>query len=74
MYVASVFIWMLYMLHTYVASVLCGCYICLQWFFQVFFLYVSYTYILSVSFVLFCMLQVLDLDVSNVDRDVGHVA
>ena len=27
-YVASVFIWMLHMFHTYVASVLFGCYVC----------------------------------------------
>ena len=35
MHVASVFIWMLYIFYTYVASVLSGCYVCLQWF-QVF--------------------------------------
>jgi hypothetical protein len=32
MYVANVFIWMLHMFHTYVASVLCRYCVCLQWF------------------------------------------
>ena len=32
MYVASVFIWMLHMFHTYVACVLLICCVCLQWF------------------------------------------
>ena len=35
-YVASVFIWMLYMFHTYVASVLSRYRVCLQWFSSVF--------------------------------------
>ena len=35
MYVANVFIWMLHMFHTYVASVLSGCCVCLQWFLSV---------------------------------------
>jgi hypothetical protein len=73
MYVASVFIWRLYMLYTYVASVLSECYVCLQWIFK-FFLQVFHTHVLSVSFVFFCMLQVLHPDVSKVDWDVKHVA
>jgi hypothetical protein len=36
MYVASVFIWMLYMFHTYIANVLSGCCICVSMVFQVF--------------------------------------
>ena len=35
-YVASVFMWMLHMFHTYVASVLSGCCVCVAMFFQVF--------------------------------------
>jgi hypothetical protein len=35
-YVASVFIWMLHMLYTYVASVSSGCYVCLNGFSSVF--------------------------------------
>jgi hypothetical protein len=42
--------------------------------FKYFFLQVFQMHISSVSFVFFCTLQVLDLDVSKVDRDVGHVA
>ena len=53
---------MLQWLCTYVASVYPQC-----------FIYFLYTYVASVSFVFFCMLQVLHLDVSKVDRDVGHV-
>jgi hypothetical protein len=37
-------------------------------------LQVFQTYVSSVSSVFFCMLQVLHLDVSKVDRDVAHVA
>jgi hypothetical protein len=52
------------------ASVSSGCYICLQWFSNVFqaFSQVFQTIVSSVSFVFFCMLQLLYLDVSKVDR------
>ena len=63
-YVASVFIWMLHMLYTYVASVLSRCCLCFTWFSSVF---------ASVSSVLRRMLQVLHLDVSKLDR-VLHLA
>jgi hypothetical protein len=36
MHVAIVFIWMLHMFHTYVACVLFGCCVWLQWFSSVF--------------------------------------
>ena len=36
-------------------------------------LQVFQTHVSSVSSVFFCMLQVLHLDVSKVDQDVGHV-
>jgi hypothetical protein len=67
-YVARMFIWMLHMCHTYVASVLSGC--CLQWF-QVFFyvfLRVFQTYVLSVSSVFIHMLQLLYREVLKLDR------
>jgi hypothetical protein len=64
--VASVFIYMLHTFHTYVASVLSEYYVCLQWFLSLF--HVFQKHILSVSFVLRRMLQVLHLDVSKVDR------
>jgi hypothetical protein len=35
-YVASVFMWVLHMFHTYVVSVLSGCYVCIAIVFQVF--------------------------------------
>jgi hypothetical protein len=60
MYVASVFIWILHMFHTYVVSVLSGCCVCLQWLSSVF---------ASISFS--CTFQVFHLsflDVSSVDR------
>ena len=60
------FIWMLYMFHTYVACVYLDIAYVLQWF-QVF-LQVFQVHILSVSSVFRRMLQVLHLDVSNVDR------
>jgi hypothetical protein len=41
---------------------------------QVLFLQVFQTHILTVSYVLFCMLDVLHLDVSKRDQDVGHAA
>jgi hypothetical protein len=49
-YVASVFIWMLHMFHTYVASVLSGCCICLQLFLSVFhvFLHAFQAYVSNV--------------------------
>jgi len=53
------------MFHTYVASVLSGCCVCLQCFSSVF---------ASVSSIFRRMLQVLHLDVSKVDRDVAHDA
>ena len=68
-YVARVFIWMLHMFYTYVASDLYECCVYLQRFqvfFQVF-LKVFHTHVLSVSFVFICMLQVLHLDVAKVD-------
>jgi len=40
-YIASVFIWMLHMFHTYVVSVLSGCCACFQVFLQVFHMHVS---------------------------------
>jgi hypothetical protein len=57
------------MFHAYVVSVLSRCCICLQWF-QVFFGVYKYfrRMFLSVSSVLRHMLQVLDLNVSKVDR------
>jgi hypothetical protein len=50
-YVASVFIWMLRMFHTYVTSVLFGCCICLAMAFQVFsgFLQLFKTHVSHVS-------------------------
>jgi hypothetical protein len=39
-YVAYVFIWMLHMFHTYIASVLSGCHVCFTMVFQVFRMYV----------------------------------
>ena len=54
------------MFHKYVASVLSGCCVYLQWF-QVF-LQEFQTHILSVSSVFMRMLQVLHLDVLKVDR------
>jgi hypothetical protein len=86
MYIVSVFIWMLYMFHTYVVSILSGC---LQWFFSVFqfFLQVFQAHVSSVSSVFRRMLhvssvssvfrrmlQVLHLDISKVDRCVAYVA
>jgi hypothetical protein len=65
------------MLYIYVASVLSGCYVCLNGFSSVlksFFLQVFHTHISSVSSVFFCMLQVLYLYISKVDWDVGYVA
>jgi hypothetical protein len=56
----------LHIFHTYVASVLSGCYVYLQWF-QVF-LQVFQTHVLSVSSDFIHMLQVLHLDVSKVYR------
>jgi hypothetical protein len=70
MYVASVFIWMLYTFHTYIASVLSRCCVCLQWFSSVsgVFFKCFQTHISSVSSFFRRMLQVLHLDVSKVDR------
>ena len=69
-YVASVFIWMLHMFHAYVASILSGCCVCVAMVFKCFsrvFASVSDAHS-SVSSVFFCMLQVLDLDISKVYR------
>jgi hypothetical protein len=55
-----------------IASVSSGCCICLQWFSNVLFfqmfLQVFQTHVSCVSSVLFCMLQLLHMDVSKVDR------
>ena len=70
-----------YMLQVYVASVF-RCFICmftsvlsrccirLQWFLNVFqvFSQLFQTFVSSVSFIFFCMIQLLYLDVSKVDR------
>ena len=68
-YAASVFIWMLHMFHTYVASVLSRCCICFAMAFQVFsgVLQVFQTHVLSVLFVFRHMLQMFHLDVLKVD-------
>jgi hypothetical protein len=68
-HVASVFIWMLHMFHTYVTSVLCAYCICLQWFlfFQVFFASVSVA-CFKFFICFFCMLQVLHLSVPKIDH------
>ena len=55
--IASVFILMLHMFHTYVAHILSGCCVCLQWFLSVFMCFTP-------------MLQVFHTDVEKVDRDV----
>jgi len=67
--VASVFIYMLYMFHTYVVSVLSNVAYVLQCFLSVFhvFLQVFQTHISSVPSVLFYMLQVLHLDILKID-------
>jgi sensor histidine kinase YesM len=70
-YVASVFILMLHMFHTYVISVLSGCCICFAMAFQVFFRYflqVFQMHVSSVSSAFRRMLQMFHLDVSKVDR------
>jgi hypothetical protein len=61
---------MLQELYTYIASVYPQCFIC----FFTRMLRVSQTHISSVLSVFFCMLQVLHLNVSKVDRDIAHVA
>jgi hypothetical protein len=67
MYVASVFIWILHMFHTYDASVLSECYVCLQWF-SVFFK--CFCKCLRHMFHLFSNIccNLLHLDVSKLDR------
>jgi len=70
-YDASVFIWMLHMFHTYVASIFLDVAYVLQWFssvFHMFFLQVFQTHVSKFSSIFCCMLQVLHLDVSKVDR------
>jgi hypothetical protein len=71
MYVESVFISIFYMFYTYVASVLSGFCIYLQWFssvFQVSFASVSEAYFKLFHLSFRRMLQVLHLDISKVDR------
>jgi hypothetical protein len=64
----------------YVSHICCKCFTwMLRMFAMVFkcfhmFLQLFQTHVLSVSSVFRCMLQVLHLDVSKVDRDVAHVA
>jgi hypothetical protein len=69
-YVASVFIWVLHMFHTYIACILSGYCVCLQWFSSVFqiFLRVFQKHVSNISSNFFCMLQVLHLNVLKVDR------
>ena len=68
-YVASVFIWMLHMFHTYVTSVLSGCCICLQWFLSIFRCFCNYFRLMFQVLHLFrCMLQVLHLNILKIDR------
>jgi hypothetical protein len=52
------------------ASVSSGYCICLQWFSKIFqaFSQVFHAFVPSVSFVFFCMLQLLHLEISKVDR------
>jgi hypothetical protein len=69
-YVVIVFIWMLHMFRTHVASVFSG-WMVFKCFSGVF-LQVFQTYISSVSSIFRRMLQVLHLDISKVDRGVGH--
>ena len=64
-YFASVFIWMLHMFHTYIASVLSGyciCFIVVFWYFCK-----CFRCMFQVSSVFRCMLQVLHLVISKVD-------
>jgi hypothetical protein len=69
-YVVSVFIWMLHMFYTYVATFLSRCCVCLQWFSSVFrcFFQVFQKPVSSVSYAFRRMLQLLHLDVLNADR------
>jgi hypothetical protein len=70
MYVASLFIWMLHMFHTYIVSVLSGCCVCFcncLCVFQVF-LRVSQMHVSSVPSDFRRMLQVLRLNISKADR------
>ena len=59
-----------YMFHTYVASILSECYVCLQYFSSVFscFFQVFQKHVSSVSSVFRSMLQVLHLDISKVEQ------
>ena len=70
MQVASVFIWMLHMFHTYVVCVLFGCCLWLQWFSSVFrcFFRVFQKHVSSISSAFRRMLQLLYLNVSKADR------
>jgi hypothetical protein len=62
-----VFLWMLYMFHTYVASVLSGCCVYFIWFSSVFqvFLQIFRMHVSSVSSAIRRILQMLHLDVSS---------
>ena len=66
----QVFIWVLHMFHTYVASVLSGCCVCFTMVFKCFqvFLQVFQMHVSSASSVFRRMLQVLHLNISKVDR------
>jgi hypothetical protein len=66
-HVAIVVIWMLHMFHTYVARVLFGCCVWLQWFSSVFFK-VFKKHVSSVSTAFRRILQLLYFDVSKVNR------
>jgi hypothetical protein len=69
-YVASVFIFMLHMFHTYISSVLSECCICLQWFFSVFRCFCNCLRLMVQVFhrSFERMLQVLHMNVSKIDR------
>jgi hypothetical protein len=69
-YVASMFIWMLHIFHTYVASILSGCCVCCTWFSSVFRCFCKcfiQMHVLSISAAFRRILQMLHLDVSKVD-------
>jgi hypothetical protein len=70
------FMWILHMFHTYVASILSGRYICLQWFFsRVSKCFVSVLGACCNCFSCFVrMLQMFYLNVSKVNQDIAHVA
>jgi hypothetical protein len=66
--VASVFLWMLHTFHTYVASVFIWILRMLAMVFKCFMMFLQvFKHALSVSFVFFCILQELHLNVLKVD-------